>query len=167
MAAVQSHLLSQGLLSFSIKLTKLLRQTCTYKNKVSVPASLLRGLGLVCSAGRVVPPSNAVLRHGLVHLQGPSGRLCGSPGILLLDMGFKDPDVTQIPLFFLNERTVSMLHIRAAIGRSWHGFECPAKVPVLCGCADDGRYPWTLFPLPRNKSTERIQSMRCHCNRYR
>jgi len=140
MAAIQTHLLSQGLLSFSIKLTKFLRETCTYKYKVSVLASLLKGLGWVCPAGRVVPPSSAVLCHGLVHLQDPSGWLNGSTRILLLDRSFKDSDVAKSPYFFFfsKVRTVSILCIGTVIGRNWCGFECPAKVPVLCGCASEG-----------------------------
>lgn len=59
MATIQPPLLSQGLLSFSIKLTKLLRRACPYKNKVS--GSLLRGLGWVCPAGRGVPPCSTAL----------------------------------------------------------------------------------------------------------
>lgn len=106
MAAIQTHLISQDLLSFLIKLTKLLRQTCTYKNKVLVPDSLFRGLGWICPVERVVPPSTAVLRHSLVHLQGPLGQLRGSPGILLQGMVFKDADVTQIPVFFQRESSV-------------------------------------------------------------
>lgn len=117
MAAIQTHLLPQGLLSFLIKLTKLLRQTCTYKNKVLVPASLLGGLGQICPVGRVVPPSSVVLRHGLVHLEGPLGWVHGTPGILLLGMGFKDTVVPKHPFFF-KERTVPMLRIGAVIGRS-------------------------------------------------
>lgn len=110
MAVVQTHLLSQGLLSFLIKLTKQLRQSCTYKNKVLVPASLLRGLGQICPVRCVVPPSSAVLHHGLVHLQGPLGWLRGSPAIPLLGMGFKDSDVTQIPIFFQRENSVYAAH---------------------------------------------------------
>lgn len=82
MATVQPPLLSQGLLLFSIKLTKLLRRACPYKNKVS--GSLLRGLGWVCPAGRGVPPCSAAL--------GTVWSLCkaqlrGSPGILFLGTG--------------------------------------------------------------------------------
>lgn len=78
---------------------------------------------------RVVPPSTAVLRHSLVHLQGPLGQLHGSPGILLQGMVFKDADVTQIPVFFQRESSV-----HDALGQRLEGAGVGLKIQLRCLC---------------------------------
>lgn len=77
---------------------------------------------------------------GLVHLQGPLGQLWSQvPWDSPSGRGLYELRRYPNSPFAFKERTLSLLRVGAGTRRSWCGSECAAKMPVLCGCASDGR----------------------------